>query len=270
MRSRAGTNLPRAARLTPPVAARRRLAPPTLSLLPTPLRLASASAAVASDDSWIADYRRDGCAVVPGFADLMTTASMMESMATLIEAWDPQSSRNSVFHVNSAEGAAADAGGDEAALQRDLYFFDTAEKQHGFFLNPGASEQRKAICANVCYMGAYFDRWLVVSVDEATDGVRTDIPKAHLLNKVGHALHVNDPVFRAYSQGKAVAELVAKLGYTQPVMPQSMYIFKQPLIGEQVSSHQDATFLNTEPELTCMVILTSFSPNRHNSHPILA
>ena len=45
----------------------------------------------------------------------------------------------------------------------------------------------------------------------------------------------------ADSQSKAVAELVEKLGYQQPVMPQSMYIFKQPHIGEQVSSHQCAT-----------------------------
>ena len=35
----------------------------------------------------------------------------------------------------------------------------------------------------------------------------------------------------ADSQSKAVAELVEKLGYQQPVMPQSMYIFKQPRIG---------------------------------------
>ena len=44
----------------------------------------------------------------------------------------------------------------------------------------------------------------------------------------------------ADSQSEAVAQLVQKLGYQQPVMPQSMYIFKQPHIGEQVSSHQCA------------------------------
>ena len=47
----------------------------------------------------------------------------------------------------------------------------------------------------------------------------------------------------ADSQSEAVAQLVQKLGYQQPVMPQSMYIFKQPHIGEQVSSHQCATSL---------------------------
>jgi phytanoyl-CoA hydroxylase len=148
-----------------------------------------------------------------------------------MQGWEPQSSRHSVFHVNSAEGAAAEAeGGDAAALARDRYFFNTAHDVNGFFLNPGA-------------------------IDPATDAVRTDIPKAHLLNKVGHALHKHEPVFREYSESASVAELVRALGYVAPVMPQSMYIFKQPLIGEQVSSHQDATFLNTEPRLTCMGLL---------------
>ena len=49
------------------------------------------SAAAKDVDSWIEDYRRDGCAVIPGFADLMTTAFMMDSMAALVEGWDPQS-----------------------------------------------------------------------------------------------------------------------------------------------------------------------------------
>ena len=185
-----------------------------------------------SSTSWAAaleDYRCDGVAVVPSFVADATTDAMMASMAQLIEQWDPQSSRHSVFHVNSAEGAAADAGGDDAALARDLYFFDTAYN-NGFFLNPGA-------------------------IDDATDDVRTDIPKAHLLNKVGHALHVHEPVFAEYSRSPQVAKLVGALGYQDPVMPQSMYIFKQPLIGEQVSSHQDATFLNTQPTLSCMGLL---------------
>jgi phytanoyl-CoA hydroxylase len=36
------------------------------------------------------------------------------------------------------------------------------------------------------------------------------------------------------------------------VLPQSMYIFKQPRIGDVVTSHQDSTFLHTTPKTTCL------------------
>ena len=114
--------------------------------------------AAAAEPAWVQAYRDDGVAVVPGFASNETTDKMISEMAELIEAWDPETSRNSVFHVNSAEGAAADADGEAAGLARDLYFFDTAD-ENGFFLNPGAIEG---------------------------DDIRRDMPKAHLLNKVGH------------------------------------------------------------------------------------
>ena len=42
-------------------------------------------------------------------------------------------------------------------------------------------------------------------------------------------------------------ELAAALGYNQPLLLQSRYIFKQPDIGGEVTCHQDATFLYTEP-----------------------
>jgi phytanoyl-CoA hydroxylase len=40
---------------------------------------------------------------------------------------------------------------------------------------------------------------------------------------------------------------VFDLGFVQPLLLQSMYIFKQPTIGGEVTCHQDATFLYLEP-----------------------
>lgn len=71
--------------------------------------------------------------------------------------------------------------------------------------------------------------------------------KEHSLNKIGHALHDLDPVFSAFSRKPALADIAADLGYQQPLLLQSMYIFKQPNIGGEVTCHQDATFLFTEP-----------------------
>jgi phytanoyl-CoA hydroxylase len=68
------------------------------------------------------------------------------------------------------------------------------------------------------------------------------------INKIGHALHDLDPVFDRFSRAPKLASLVAHLGMRDPLLVQSMYIFKQPHIGGEVKCHQDATFLHTEPQ----------------------
>jgi phytanoyl-CoA hydroxylase len=71
--------------------------------------------------------------------------------------------------------------------------------------------------------------------------------KARAINKIGHALHDLDPVFDDFSRTPALAAVVGSLGYRSPLLVQSMYIFKQPRIGGEVTCHQDAAFLYTEP-----------------------
>jgi len=68
------------------------------------------------------------------------------------------------------------------------------------------------------------------------------------LNKMGHAMHDLDPVFDAFSRTRKLANVVESLGYGDPVILQSMYIFKPPRIGGEVYCHQDSTFLYTDPE----------------------
>jgi len=71
--------------------------------------------------------------------------------------------------------------------------------------------------------------------------------KERSINKIGHALHDLDPVFDGFSRTPAIRQLVSDLGIVEPLLLQSMYIFKQPRIGGEVTCHQDATFLYTEP-----------------------
>jgi phytanoyl-CoA hydroxylase len=75
--------------------------------------------------------------------------------------------------------------------------------------------------------------------------------KALSINKIGHALHDLDPLFDRFSRTPALAALATELGVKQPLLIQSMYIFKQPHIGGEVNSHQDSTFLYTDPP-TCL------------------
>jgi len=71
--------------------------------------------------------------------------------------------------------------------------------------------------------------------------------KERSINKIGHALHDLDPVFDQFSRSDDLAQLVTDLKVNNPVLIQSMYIFKQPNIGGEVTCHQDSTFLYTEP-----------------------
>lgn len=67
------------------------------------------------------------------------------------------------------------------------------------------------------------------------------------INKIGHAMHDLDPVFERFSYTADLAEILGDIGLAAPLAVQSMYIFKQPRIGGEVTCHQDATFLYTDP-----------------------
>ena len=71
--------------------------------------------------------------------------------------------------------------------------------------------------------------------------------KEKSINKIGHALHDLDPVFQEFSRSDKMKQLAHAIGFADSLLLQSMYIFKQPNIGGEVTCHQDSTFLYTEP-----------------------
>ena len=83
------------------------------------------------------------------------------------------------------------------------------------------------------------------------DGFLTDGTLKHTkegsINKIGHALHELDPVFSDFSRSQSIRDLINDLQIEDPLLLQSMYIFKQPRIGGEVTCHQDSTFLYNEP-----------------------
>ena len=72
--------------------------------------------------------------------------------------------------------------------------------------------------------------------------------KEESLNKIGHAMHDLDPVFDRFSRSPELARVADSLGFEDPAIIQSMYIFKPPRIGGEVVCHQDSTYIYTEPE----------------------
>ncbi|KAF9986030.1 hypothetical protein BGZ75_002293 [Mortierella antarctica] len=105
------------------------------------------------------------------------------------------------------------------------------------------------------------------------------VPKSRAINKIGHALHELDPQFRALSLSKEMKGLAHDLEFKDPRVLQSMLIFKQPKIGGEVPSHQDSTFLYTEPlsargfwfaleDCTAENGALSFAPGSHKKYPV--
>lgn len=72
--------------------------------------------------------------------------------------------------------------------------------------------------------------------------------KELVINKIGHALHDLDDDFFKFSHREDLDLLAKAIGIKNPLLIQSMYIFKQPNIGGEVVCHQDSTFLYTEPD----------------------
>jgi ectoine hydroxylase-related dioxygenase (phytanoyl-CoA dioxygenase family) len=94
------------------------------------------------------------------------------------------------------------------------YFLDSGDKIHYFFEPDAINEQ--GICSR---------------------------PLDQSLNKIGHALHELDPVFKEYSRDPRIKSIAHQLGLNNLGLVQSMYLFKQAGIGAEVICHQDSTYI---------------------------
>jgi len=101
-----------------------------------------------------------------------------------------------------------------------------------------------------------------------------------IFNKIGHALHALNPVFEEVTFSDRVKDLFRSLKYENPIVCQSMYIFKQPFIGDEVHAHQDGSYLYVEPLKLAGIWIAledgtlengclSFIPGSHKTHGLL-
>lgn len=76
------------------------------------------------------------------------------------------------------------------------------------------------------------------------------VPKNVAFNKIGHALHWENTVFRRYTFHDRIKSILRSLNFKHPKVVQSMYIFKQPrehvknFHDNAVNAHVDSTFLH--------------------------
>ena len=155
----------------------------------------------------------------------------------MLEAWE----RDGYLVLQGyVEPAACDALRARAgALVED---FDPAEARTVF------STRTRAHSADDYFKGSGDKIRLFFEEDAVDADGNVTVDKSLAINKIGHAMHDLDPVFDEFSHGDKLAHSAAGLGLADPLLLQSMYIFKQPRIGGEVLCHQDGTFLLTEPE----------------------
>lgn len=198
----------------------------------------------------------DYCGFVhwPQFVDAATTCNAMkEEMAALVQSQWNQSENNSNEDTDEQQnGDPLDSfgTGPQQNVQRRDYFLESADQVH-FFVEPDAlladdeDDEDKGADS-----GRHRRRQRLKPMYRQTN---TAIAA---LNKVGHALHLlpEPSAFAAFATSDALRDaVVAELAvHRDPVVPQSMYIFKQATIGGAVHSHQDSTFLFTTPRQTCL------------------
>lgn len=159
-------------------------------------------------DTQIQAFRSDGFLVVPNFVSDERCLQLRERAMMLAEK-----------HVPSPEEATVFTADGKPQHTSDDYFLTSGEQIRCFF-ERDAFDERGNLRA-----------------------------EPHLaLNKLGHAMHDLDPVFDSFSRTPDLANVAADLGMRDPLLLQSMYIFKQPHIGGEVTCHTDHTYLWTEPQ----------------------
>ena len=169
----------------------------------------SAASTVLGEDRREA-WERDGFVVLPGFVPPDRVESLRRRIDDLVAGYASQ---------GLPDGAATVFSTTDQTHAQDNWFLTSADVIRPFFEN-GAFDA---------------DGNLVAPMDRA-------------LNKMGHALHDLDSAFDQFSRTTDLASLVAELGISDPLLLQSMVIFKPPRIGGEVVCHCDHSFLWTDPQ----------------------
>ncbi|XP_044748413.1 phytanoyl-CoA dioxygenase domain-containing protein 1 isoform X1 [Coccinella septempunctata] len=156
------------------------------------------------------NIEKDGFAVIENLFTSQECEEMIKEIRQVIQTTNNATKR--VIFKATAENDAPQA--------KEKYFLDSAHKI-SFFFEEG-------------------------SVDE--DGKLAVAEEYLALNKIGHALHALNGVFGKYTFDERIKNICRSLDLVDPKVCQSMFIFKNPRIGGEVTPHQDASYLHTSPQ----------------------
>ncbi len=166
-------------------------------------------------------FDKNGFFLIKSFSNKNEIISMKNQMQALVnEQWDPNNKEKKITIFRTDDKQIDHQGSDD-------YFLESANRIHFFAESKAMDENGKLKC----------EFWN---------------DKMAALNKAGHGLHMVPGAFHDYTKSEKIRTLVMELGWRDPVVPQSMYIFKQARVGAEVTSHQDSSFLYTSPRQSCL------------------
>ncbi|XP_027199098.2 phytanoyl-CoA dioxygenase domain-containing protein 1 homolog [Dermatophagoides pteronyssinus] len=191
-------------------------------------------------------FNRNGYVLLENFLPISMIDELLIETKNLVEQYDPQQTLN---NEEKEEVTVFNAGKKQSANE---YFLGSSDKIR-YFLEQDAWDEQ-----NHCFR----------------------VSKINSLNKIGHALHWLNPVFKQFTFQKRFQMITRSIGLEDPLIVQSMVIFKNPYIGAEVPEHQDATFLYSTPEPRVVGIwipledatetngCLQFIPGSHRTHPL--
>ena len=135
-------------------------------------------------------------------------------------------------------------------MKKRAYFFvenDHSSNTVGFSLKKNKHHTSNNFLSSAYKINNFYEDKMINK-----DGTFKD-KKINCISKLGHCLHDVDLIFKKYSYHDSIKKIIKLTNLSEPILNQSSYIFKQPLVGGEYLWHQDSTYLLTNP-LSCLAL----------------